>query len=230
MNLLEASKLVSRDHVYEAIERLEPYEDYQWLYEQTGRREPDHRYIVVEGQRYPSKAFGFLVAQIAGKTDNKNNDMNVNQAIAPLGRLGYREIDGPGRSDTPAQREARQQSYYKALARPEQARFREALLIAYDRKCAVSGCTIPAVLEAAHVVPFRSKGENTLANGILLRIDLHRLFDADELAINPETLIPTFSDAVVEHYKDIPPATVRLPLGGPRAPDFSSRWKVFKSA
>jgi len=43
-------------------------------------------------------------------------------------------------------------------------------------------------LEAAHIDPYRGRESNHPENGLLLRADLHTLFDLDLLGINPETL------------------------------------------
>ena len=62
--------------------------------------------------------------------------------------------------------------------RPEQAKFRREVFRAYGGKCAVSGESCHAVLEAAHL-PGRSheSGHNQARDGILLRADLHKLMD-----------------------------------------------------
>ena len=60
----------------------------------------------------------------------------------------------------------------------DQARFRQMLLATYDR-CALTGETCPEALEAAHIVPVKYGGQEILPNGILLRADLHRIYDAD---------------------------------------------------
>ncbi len=57
--------------------------------------------------------------------------------------------------------------------RPEQRRFRERLMRAYGGKCAVTGCDVPQLLDAAHLRPWRLGGD-----GVLLRTDLHRLLDS----------------------------------------------------
>ena len=63
--------------------------------------------------------------------------------------------------------------------RPDQAKFRRAVGEAYGWTCAVTGCSIREVLDAAHVGP---KGawlaKNSARDGVLMRTDLHRLFDA----------------------------------------------------
>lgn len=58
-----------------------------------------------------------------------------------------------------------------------QAGFRIAVIDAYDRRCAVTDERILPVLEAAHIKPYSHGGEHSLTNGLLLRTDLHRLFD-----------------------------------------------------
>lgn len=69
-----------------------------------------------------------------------------------------------------------------------QAVFR-AMLLASDHSCAVTGEACLDVLEAAHIVPVQHGGQEVLSNGILLRSDVHRLFDAipPRFQISPET-------------------------------------------
>lgn len=73
-------------------------------------------------------------------------------------------------------------------ARPEQAAFRAALMTAYGGKCVVTGCRVEPVLQAAHILPFSEYIElrNDVTNGLLLRADIHILFDKSLLSINPE--------------------------------------------
>jgi hypothetical protein len=44
------------------------------------------------------------------------------------------------------------------------------------------------VVEAAHISPYRGEEDNHVENGLLLRSDIHTLFDLDLLGINPEDL------------------------------------------
>lgn len=66
-----------------------------------------------------------------------------------------------------------------------QPKFRTSLLKAYDGRCAATGCTTAAVLEAAHIHPYRGPETNDVRNGLLLRADIHTLFDLGLIAINP---------------------------------------------
>ncbi|MBP7149406.1 MAG: HNH endonuclease [Acidobacteria bacterium] len=64
--------------------------------------------------------------------------------------------------------------------------FRVAVLDAYGRACAVTGEHSLPVLEAAHIQPYKSGGAHELRNGLLLRSDLHRLFDKGFVTVTPD--------------------------------------------
>jgi putative restriction endonuclease len=67
-----------------------------------------------------------------------------------------------------------------------QGAFRVVVTDAYRRRCAVTGeSTLPA-LEAAHIRPFAESGLNEVSNGMLLRADFHRLFDAGLVTVTPD--------------------------------------------
>ncbi len=72
-------------------------------------------------------------------------------------------------------------------ARRGQQRFRDALIDAYEGRCAITGCQVLDVLEAAHITPYLGPETNHVTNGLLLRADLHTLFDTDLIAVDPET-------------------------------------------
>jgi putative restriction endonuclease len=90
---------------------------------------------------------------------------------------------------------------YEPVAAPERARFGEPVLIkprlgqgafriavtdAYGRQCAVSGGKVLPALEAAHIKPYREGGSHDVSNGILMRTDIHRVFDAGYATIDPD--------------------------------------------
>ncbi len=65
-----------------------------------------------------------------------------------------------------------------------QQAFRAVVLNAYGRRCAITGSAIRPVLQAAHVRPLSGGGEHRLDNGLLLRSDVHTLFDRGYLAVD----------------------------------------------
>lgn len=64
--------------------------------------------------------------------------------------------------------------------------FRVALTSAYEGACAVTGEHSWPVLEAAHIQPFGREGRHDVENGLLLRADVHRLFDAGYVTVSPD--------------------------------------------
>ena len=64
-----------------------------------------------------------------------------------------------------------------------QGAFRVLITDAYSRKCSITGERTLPVLEAAHIKPYSEAGPNFISNGILLRSDVHTLFDSGYLTI-----------------------------------------------
>ena len=85
-------------------------------------------------------------------------------------------------------KEAQEQIVKSIARRRGQSKFRQSLLKAYNYRCAITGCDAQDALEAAHIIPYSETENNHLSNGLLLRADLHTLFDLDLIAINPETM------------------------------------------
>lgn len=75
-----------------------------------------------------------------------------------------------------------------ALVRPRlgQGLFSLAVRDAYGAACAVTGEHSGPVLEAAHIVPYGRGGEHRVDNGLLLRSDLHRLYDRGYVTVTPD--------------------------------------------
>lgn len=80
--------------------------------------------------------------------------------------------------------------------RPWQGQFRDKLFERYGAQCCISQCAVPEALEAAHIIPYRGEGSNDLRNGLILRSDLHTLFDRYLFGIDPGTLRVTLSSAL----------------------------------
>lgn len=100
------------------------------------------------------------------------------------------------------------------VSRPNQAVFRKSVLQACER-CVITNVTMPEILEAAHIKPFKYKGEDTVANGFAMRTDIHTLFDTGHLRIAPDGKIELSSRARMDYGASIPPRIV--------IPDFTNR-------
>jgi len=72
--------------------------------------------------------------------------------------------------------------------RQGQQAFRRELLKVYGAHCAVSGCKVLEILVAAHIHQHTGPKSNDPGNGIVLRSDIHLLFDQCLLAINPHNM------------------------------------------
>lgn len=77
-------------------------------------------------------------------------------------------------------------SGYIAFPRLGQGAFRIMVTEAYHRRCAVSGEKTLPVLEAAHIQPYSQQGPHNPNNGLLLRQDIHTLFDRGYLTISED--------------------------------------------
>lgn len=72
----------------------------------------------------------------------------------------------------------------KCKERKGQSKFRTDLMMAYNYRCCITGESTSETLQAAHIQEYISKESNNIQNGILLRIDLHMLFDAGLITLN----------------------------------------------
>jgi putative restriction endonuclease len=98
------------------------------------------------------------------------------------------------------------------VRRRGQPEFRCQLLAAYGGRCAISGCDAIEALEAAHITPFRGSDTNRTDNGILLRADLHTLFDLGLLAIHAAEYTLLLSPALtIGAYADLGGKKIRMP-------------------
>ena len=97
------------------------------------------------------------------------------------------------------------------VQRQGQRAFRAALLDAYGSKCAMTGCGIVDVLEAAHIHRYMGKRTNIVSNGLLLRADVHTLFDLYLVGIDTTTMricvAPTLAGSSYEELAGRPLAS-----------------------
>ena len=93
-----------------------------------------------------------------------------------------------------------------------QPAFRTALLKAYGHRCAITECTIVRLLDAAHIRPYNGATTNHVQNGLLLRTDIHTLFDLFLLGVDPVTrCVITHPDLMGTEYAALHGKLLRLP-------------------
>jgi predicted restriction endonuclease len=109
--------------------------------------------------------------------------------------------------------------------RQGQPAFRNALIDAYEGRCAITGCEVREVLEAAHISPYRGTHTNHVTNGLLLRADIHTLFDRGLIRVDRNYRVSA-SPEVAAAY-DLP-ATLTLPVSPAHQPSpdaFDQKWR-----
>ena len=84
-------------------------------------------------------------------------------------------------------------------ARLGQGAFQVLVGEAYQRRCAITGESTLPVLEAAHIRSYADGGPHRISNGMLLRSDFHKLFDAGLVTVTPELRVRV-SDKIQEQY------------------------------
>jgi hypothetical protein len=111
----------------------------------------------------------------------------------------WQQVDSEPTKDIDDTLKARAARFASVEVRPDQAAFRRRVFEAYGGRCAISGCDVVRALDAAHLTGRSWRNHNAAADGILLRKDLHGLYDAKLL---------TFTEGLVQlapkalgHYK-----------------------------
>ena len=90
---------------------------------------------------------------------------------------------------------------YLTKVRLGQGAFRVQLTEAYKRRCAITGeKTLPA-LEAAHIKPYSESGPHHIANGILMRADVHKLFDSGYITLTEDFTVE-ISKRIKEEFEN----------------------------
>jgi putative restriction endonuclease len=125
--------------------------------------------------------------------------------------------------------------------RLHQASFREAVITAYNGRCALSGLTEPLLLDAAHIVSDKHErfGQPVVPNGIPLSKVHHAAFDAHLIGIDPDyrlhvskRLLGRKDGPMLEALKALNGGTIHLPVRTKDRPDrdrLAMRFERFKA-
>lgn len=110
------------------------------------------------------------------------------------------------------EQDARMFVQMKQAVRTGQRKFRKKLLDAYDGRCALTGCEVDDVLQAAHIIDYRGQASNIVPNGLLLREDIHTLYDRSLLSVNPEDLSIMLNPRIMQsEYRGFSNHTLSIP-------------------
>ena len=114
--------------------------------------------------------------------------------------------DVPGSSD-----DSREYALRGIRLRRGQQAFRESLRVRYGDRCVVTQCDVLDVLEAAHIKPYRGDSDHHPDNGLLLRADIHTLFDVHLLSVDPQTWHVWTHPKVRTTYADLHELPLQVP-------------------
>lgn len=176
--------------------------------QQEGKIDGKNIYKFLIGMIY-SWYDGFFIIQIA----NDKKLININRSESGIKNILtfnnqnmlQQEFDFKNIVD------ARKQQQRAIIVRQGQASFRNKLLDVYDKTCAISKVNVESALEAAHIFPYMEKETNVSSNGLLLRSDLHLLFDKKLIRINNEYIVEVDPILVNSVYGKYDGVSLQLP-------------------
>lgn len=105
-------------------------------------------------------------------------------------------------------------------SRRGQPEFRSKLLAAYEGKCCFTGCDVIEILEAAHIRSHSEETDYSHSNGLLLRADIHTLFDLNMIAVDELRRIKVSPNLKGSEYWRLDGQPIRLPAKLSESPSF----------
>lgn len=129
--------------------------------------------------------------------------------------------------------DARKKINQSIVIRQGQSKFRNKLLENYSYKCAISECDVISTLEACHIYPYMGPLTNNLSNGIILRSDLHTLYDRKKICIDKNYKVILSDELLIsDFYKIFNNKTINIPNNKNYVPNLTSinfNYKEFKN-
>jgi len=154
-------------------------ERYRELFDREGRDPANYR---IKPSLFES------VARILSDLDSSTRP--TSQELSNLAE----QLDKEGVFNPTSPEDARVRVLRAVIVRQGQPQFRADLLEVYGKRCAITACDAAPALEAAHVMPYEGAHTNDVKNGILLRADIHTLFDLDLIGIEPSEQLVRISN------------------------------------
>jgi putative restriction endonuclease len=177
---------------------------------------------------------GQLAMQQLDLTQLKGKARNLIALAASLQDSDQRMLlfadDASEDSYAPSGEDERKVTARQICARRGQAKFRNALLERFGSACVVTRCELKDLLEAAHISPYRGDKDNHASNGLLLRADIHTLFDLGLLGIDPSSLkISLHPNATGKGYDELEGRTLACKPGLLSTQALTLRWEQFQA-
>ena len=112
-----------------------------------------------------------------------------------------------------------------------QNKLRENLFLLYQGRCCITRFNIKEILHACHILPHSETGDNSSLNAILLRSDIHDLFDANLIGVNPSTMkVKVKKSLFVTEYSQLEGVEIleRKDRKTPSIDALTHRWNIFR--
>lgn len=156
--------------------------------------EPAIEFVAIYGNQFRELS-NITMSQLITETPRYNGQMSIQEVnlqwafdlVNPLSSIVLDLEADEADKDVPAllDEDQRQVIERQIKKRRGQKTFRDQLLKS-NPVCAVTGCMLVDILEAAHIDAYRNDSHNHISNGLLLRSDIHTLYDLNHLAIDPD--------------------------------------------
>ncbi|RYZ90064.1 MAG: HNH endonuclease [Proteobacteria bacterium] len=154
-------------------------------------------FIKYKSNFYSMKAVVFVAGFL--ETGEYPADFNTGEMILPLTRMKIKVVKKselarvdlkqiePFELSQVLDKDERERVLTSLVIRRGSEKFRSAVMKAYNNRCAFTGEKTAFVLEAAHIFPYKGAPTDHVQNGILMRSDIHSLFDQHLITINHAT-------------------------------------------
>ncbi len=163
-----------------------------------------------------------------GLVQDINLEASDRQPSAELEQLALAQQLADGEGDSESVAEAAERRALDIARRRGKSAVRQKLLEAYKCRCAITGCNAEAALEAAPILRTGTPESSSASNWLLLRADIHTLFDLNLIAIEPYTLTvrlaPNLSNTTYSALSGQPLNLPADPAATPSTEALQQRW------
>ncbi|WP_228461432.1 HNH endonuclease [Gordonia spumicola] len=118
--------------------------------------------------------------------------------------------------------DSREQTLSAITVRRGGRKFRRSLITAYEGRCAIPDFDAEGALEGAHIDPYNGDETDHVQNGLLLRADIHTLFDLHQLAIDDDYRVILSEELRGSMYSDLHGASISLPANNAKRPSLAA--------
>jgi hypothetical protein len=165
----------------------------------------------VSVMRHPRSEASEIIAASAGRTDTEPYEQGKTETKEQT-PLTHDDLDKILEDFNPGLVQERMERRIRSIKeRQGQSKFRATLLKIYRGRCAFTGVAVEDVLQAAHIIPYKGSLTNNPQNGILLRSDLHILFDLRLITVDDDYTIKVDETLQTTHYARLHGKKMRLP-------------------